>query len=141
MEITASFQISACFAHEFYSWTVRICLFLVLFSTFDGEAAAFKVIPSLLFRELELEAECFVANSPTSPVTDLGRRAGAGVLPLSSFAFGVFCFRRLLVDSRGFGWRIHLIRPSSKPPEPSKRIGMVCKDSSPLALRIGMPSL
>lgn len=80
-------QISACFIHECYSWDCR--LFLVLF----------KAILLLLFRELELEAKCFVANSPTSLVTDFSRGTGAGVLPLSSSAFGVFHFQHLLVDS------------------------------------------
>jgi hypothetical protein len=121
-----AYRISASFTHELYSRTVRICLCLVLFSTF--EAAAFRAIPSLLFRELELEVECLATNSVTSPVADLGRRSGTGVLPLSTFVVNFFCFRRLLVNSWGSGWRIHLIRSSSKLPGPSKRAGMVCKD-------------
>jgi hypothetical protein len=40
----------------------------------------------------------------------------------------VFFLRRLLVNSCGSGWRIHLIRSSSKLPGPSKRAGMVRKD-------------
>jgi hypothetical protein len=105
---------------------VRPCLFLVLFSTF--EAAAFKAIPSLLFRGLGIEAECLATNSVISLVVDLGRRAGTKVLPLSTFAFKVFFLWRLLVSSCGSGWRIYLIRSSSKLPGPSKRAGIVCKD-------------
>lgn len=47
---------------------------------------------------------------------------------MSTFVFNFFGFRRLLVNSWGSGWRIHLIRSSSKLPGPSKRAGMVCKD-------------